>query len=111
MVRVKQSARDRIKAAQDRPQEIVKVPELDVVLYVRGMSAADVMGLGSAAENPEAFAKTLLSLALHDEEGNRVYPTPEDAEELMSKSFPIVQRLLMAARRVNGIDGEELKKD
>jgi len=105
------SIRDKIKAAQDRPQEIVDVPEWDVSLVIKGMSAADVMALGNAGDDTGAFANNLLSSSIHDKAGNRIYPTAKEAEELTLKSFPIVQRLLNAARRVNGLDGEEVKKD
>ena len=110
MVRVKTSARDRIKAAQDRPEETVELPEWNVTLRVRGMSAADVIGLSKHEADGETYAQNLLSRCVFDEDGERVYPTVEDAAELMQKSLSVVQRLLVAARRVNGIEGDE-KKD
>lgn len=103
--------RDKIKQSIDIPQERIEIKEWDVTLIIRGMSALDVMNIADIGEDKAAFANALLSSSIHDEEGNRLYPTPQDASELGEKSFPIVQRLLTAARRVNGIDGAEVKKD
>jgi hypothetical protein len=104
------NARDKIKSAQDRPQETINIPEWGVTLTVKGMSAANIMEM-SVSSNSKEFASNLLCLSIYDEEGNRVYSTPAEAEELSDKSYPIVQLLLTAARRVNGLLDEEVKKD
>jgi hypothetical protein len=102
--------RDQIKAAEDRPEESVEIPEWGVTLRIRGMSALDAAVLAND-DGSDLYAQRLLSRCVCDESGTPVYPTVEDAAELMAKSLPIVHRLLQAARRVNGQDGDELKKD
>lgn len=104
------SIRDKIKAAQDRPEETVEIPEWGVALRVRGMSAADASGLSKVSDS-ESYAQRMLALCVCDEVGSPVYTTPEDAAEIMAKSLPIVKRLLSAANRVNGIAEEGEKKD
>jgi len=108
MVRVKMSVRDKIKAAKDRPQESVEIPEWGVTLLVRGLSALDAAALATDAGS-DLYAQRLLSRCVCDEDGEAIYPTAADAAELMAKSLPIVQRLLAAANRVNGQseDGEK----
>lgn len=105
-----QSTRDKIKAAQDRPEETVPIPEWGVTLRVRGMSAADAAGLSTLSAS-DSYAQRMLSLCVCDDDGNQVYPTDADAAEIMGKSLPIVKRLLEAANRVNGIAEAGEKKD
>lgn len=104
------SIREKIRDAQDRPEETVPIPEWGVVLRVRGLSAADAAALTSD-NSGDIYAQLLLSRCVCDEAGELVYPTPADAAELMAKSLPIVRRLLNAANRVNGQPGEDEKKD
>lgn len=101
--------RDQINAANDRPEESVEIPEWGVTLRVRGLSAADSAALADESGG-ERYAQRLLSLCVCGDDGEPVYPTVADAAELMRKSLPIVHRLLQAANRVNGRDGEDLKK-
>ncbi len=103
------TVRDRIKAADDRPEERVEIPEWGVVLRVRGLCALDAAALATDA-GAELYSQRLLSRCVCDESGEPVYPTPADAAELMAKSLPIVHRLLAAANRVNGKDEDEQKK-
>lgn len=111
MVRfVKQSIRDKIKAAQDRPEETVEIPEWGVTLRVRGLSAADAAALAIETDS-ELYSQRLLSRCVCDEAGDPVYPTPADAAELMAKSLQIVHRLLMVANRLNGKTETDEKKD
>lgn len=102
--------RDKIKAADDRPEERVEIPEWDVILRVRGMSALDAAALATD-DGSDLYAQRLLSRCICDLNGDPVYPTAADAAELMAKSLPIVKRLLAAANRVNGLDGDDVKKD
>lgn len=103
------NVRDQIKEANDRPEESVEIPEWGVTLRVRGLSAADSAALADESGG-ERYAQRLLSLCVCGDDGEPVYPTVADAAELMRKSLPIVHRLLQAANRVNGRDGEDLKK-
>jgi hypothetical protein len=104
------SARDKIKQANDRPQELVEIPEWGVTLLVRGMSAFDAAALATDTGS-DLYAQRLLSRCVCDETGTPIYPTAADAAELMEKSLPIVQRLLAAANRVNGTpEGQEKKE-
>jgi hypothetical protein len=107
--------RDQIKAAEDRPEEIIQIPEWDITLRVRGMSALDAAAL-AADDGSDLYAQRLLCRCVCDDDGKMIYPTAADAAELMAKSLPIVRRLLGAANRVNGLDsglqeGETVKKD
>jgi hypothetical protein len=104
------SVRDKIKAAKDRPEETVNIPEWGVTLLVRGLSALDADSL-NADKTSESYTYRLLSLCVRDENGEQVYPTAADIGELMTKSLPIVHRLLNAANRVNGISEDGEKKD
>lgn len=104
------SVRDRIKAAQDRPEETVEIPEWGVTLRVCGLSAADAAALAVETDD-QLYSQRLLARCLYDEAGVLVYPTPEDAAELMAKSLPIVHRLLLVANRLNGKPEDGEKKD
>ena len=100
--------RDQIREAA-LPEEIVPIPEWGINVLVRGLMAKDAMELGDK-DGPNIYAQRLLSLCCRDQDGNRIYPTMADAAELMEKSLPIVQRLLEAANRVNGMDAADVKK-
>lgn len=105
-----QSIRDKIKVAQDRPEETVEIPEWGVTLRMRGLSAADAAALAVETDD-QLYSQRLLARCLYDEAGVLVYPTPEDAAELMAKSLPIVHRLLLVANRLNGKPEDGEKKD
>ncbi len=107
---MKESIRDKIKAAQDRPEETVEIPEWGVTLRVRGLSAADAAALAVEPDS-DLYSQRLLARCVCDAAGEPVYPTPADAAELMAKSLPIVHRLLMVANRLNGKTGDDEKKD
>lgn len=95
------SIRDKIKAADDRPEERIEIPEWGVTLRVRGLSATDAAALATDTSS-DLYAQRLLSRCVCDEAGAPVYPTAADAAELMGKNLKIVRRLLAAANRVNG---------
>lgn len=105
------SARERIKAANDRPQESVLVAELDLVLVARGMSAADSIALAALGLSGQAYTQELVARCLCDEAGTLIYANAAEAAEFLDKSMPVVRRVIEAIHRVNGKDTAEEKKD
>lgn len=99
--------RDQIKAVQDRPQETVELPELGITLVVRGMSAADAMATALIPrEAPDTYIRELIARCVCDEAGAPVYASAAEAAELLDKSMPVVERVMAAVRRVNGLQTE-----
>lgn len=105
------SARDCIKAADDRPRETVPLPEFGIALVARGMSAADSIALAALGLSGQAYTQELVARCLCDEAGTRIYANAEEAAEFLDKSMPVVRRVIEAIHRVNGKDTAEEKKD
>jgi hypothetical protein len=104
------SIRDKIRAAEDRGFEDVTIEEWDVTVRVTALSAAEIISLSDMAGDGKRLSKALLARSLTDESGGRIYDD-ESIDELFDKNMTGVGKLLAAARRLNGMEHDEAKKD
>lgn len=111
------SLRDDILQADDLEREQVHVPEWDLDVWVRGLTAAErdayeaeVVQLDDAGDvhmdRQNARAKLVVKCTV-DEDGQRVFE-PGDVDLLGEKSGKAVDRLFDAAQRLSGITEEDL---
>lgn len=104
------SIRDNIINAVDLPTEIIDVPEWDVKIECRGLTAGDgVRFLNRISRNGEVdrenFAAELLIVSCYDPDtGKRVF---EDADRdmLKQKSATAVNRVSAVCSRLSGFGG------
>jgi hypothetical protein len=107
------SLRDKILQAQDCPSEAVFVPEWDCTVYVKRMSGKERDALDAETskkpkdEAPEVWSYRLLTAAIVDENGQRVF-TAEDVEALQSKCARATSELFLKACKVNGYVSTEV---
>lgn len=101
--------RDRIRAARDaRPAASVEVPEWGDTLYVRRLTAAELLEweawletrTGSDVAKGIATMARLVRLATVDAEGGQVF-TEDDESWLPGRSIEVLERLFDAAAGVN----------
>lgn len=114
-------SRDAILGADDRPTEVVHVPEWGGDVHVRGLSGAerDAYEAGIASPRPDGrqhmnlrnLRARLVVLAVVDpDSGDRLF-RDDDAPALGDKSAAAVDRVFSVARRLSGLsegDVEEL---
>ena len=122
--------RDQIFGAQDLPKEEVFVPEWDVTVWVRGLTAAEkddyhmgalvlagdgtpVIEDGKAKLALDRLKDMRIKLVLYttvDDKGGRIF-SDDDAEKLGTKATGAIERLFEVASRLNRFsdsDAEEL---
>lgn len=117
------SLKDQILAAQDLPSEQVRVPEWDVTVTVRGLSARErdeyfmsqaVIRNGQVVGQDTANATAkLLVKCIRGDDGEPLFG-PEHVELLGGKSAAALDRLFKVASRLSGLaeeDAAELGKD
>jgi hypothetical protein len=101
--------RAKIFAARDLKTETLTIPEWDVDLEVRGISAAARQGLydnsknddGSVDENKVTLG--LIVAAVHDPETGKPLFTVADRDALAEKSADIIDRIAAVALRLSGM--------
>lgn len=112
--------KEEIFAAPDLATELVEVPEWGegagvrvraFSLAVRDQYLEPIAGLDpdeiKAAGNVMSAAR-LVVFSVVDEAGNRVFDV-EDIPRLESKSIPAINRIAMAAKRLNGLGVSEVQ--
>lgn len=106
--------RDKILAAQDIPTETVTIPEWDVTLLVKGMSAGDRIELMQTAFDVNTgqvnmsivYPDVAVACAFDPETGEPVF-TDEDKTAILSKSSAAVEKLANVGLRLSGIGKDE----
>lgn len=79
-----------------RKTMLVEVPELDCTVILRELSISQI-------SNIDKDITQQLALMIVDEQGQRVYTSPEDLANLAELSASVSTRLLTAAAKLNGI--------
>lgn len=106
------SLKDIILNAQDCPLEPVDVPQWNTTVYVPVLSLADLDDLrkiaASKADDTSAGAAMAVRV-IRDENGDRVF-SDDDAPALAKKSAKVVNRVIEAFNRHNGI-GQQAQDD
>ncbi|HEY7824687.1 MAG TPA: hypothetical protein VIG24_17735 [Acidimicrobiia bacterium] len=108
------SLRDKILKAQDIPTETVTIPEWDVTLLVKGMSAGDRIDLMQSAYDVNTgqvnmsivYPDVAVACAHEPETGEPVF-TAEDKTAILSKSSAAVEKLANVGLRLSGIGKDE----
>lgn len=106
--------RDKILAAQDIPSETVEIPEWEVELLVKGMSAGHRLALMQDAYDQTTqqvnmaivYPDVVVACACDPKTGDAVF-TDADKPELMKKSSAAIERLATVGLRLSGIGKEE----
>lgn len=106
------SLRDRILSASDLTSELVDIPEWDVTVEVRGMSAADRTALMDKAAEANGnvntsllFPSLVISCTFDPETGERVFDEADRAA-LGEKNGLAVERVVQTAMRLSGMSIE-----
>ncbi len=108
-------SREQILAADDLRRVKMEVPEWGGVVFVSTMTAADRGAFEAANEgaSAQAIRERAVAATVTDASGARLF-TDDDVEALGAKSAKVLERLALAAFRLNGItdgDVEELVKN
>ena len=115
------SLRDKILAAADIPSETVEVPEWNVTLLMKGMTAADRLALMQNAVDPNTgnvnmsvvYPDVVVACAYDPDSGEPVF-TGEDKALIMGKASAAVEKVASVGLRLSGIgkdDQDALGKD
>jgi len=105
------SLRDRILSANDLTSEMVEIPEWDVTVEVRGMSAADRTSLmdaaaeGGSVNTSLLFPSLVIACTFDPETGERVFGE-EDRPALGEKNGLAIERVVQVAMRLSGMSVE-----
>lgn len=106
--------RDKILAAQDIPSEKVNIPEWDVELLVKGMSAGDRITLMQNAYDQEtqqvnmaAVYPDIVVACTFDPESDEPIFTDSDKSALMGKSSAAIETIAAVGLRLSGIGNEQ----
>lgn len=102
-------SKEAIFAADDRPTEVVDIPEWGGKVIVKAISGTDRDRFEQSIANPKGGVKDgavirarLVSLAVVDEKGAKIFE-PRDMEDLGKKSAAVLDRLYDVAARISGI--------
>ena len=108
--------RDRILAAPDLHRELVEVPEWNVSVYVRVMTARErdafesqQLALGKQDRSTDNIRARLVVLTTVDETGARVFGDA-DADALGNKAVSALDRLASVAMRINRFTNNDLEE-
>jgi len=101
---------DILKAA-DLKREAVRVPEWGGSVYVRMMTGAERDSFDSlfTQSGRKTFRSVLVAHTACDEQGNLLF-TVDDVEELAKKSAAALDRICVAATKINAITDEDVKE-
>ena len=105
-----------IAATNDRPAETVNVPEWDVSITLRGLTAGDKQryedslvpfdASGKATINTRDGMARLLVLSIVGDDGAPVF-TDADITAFSERSGAVIARLAKVAQRLSGLGGDE----
>lgn len=112
------SLREKILKCKDIQTEKVHIPEWSVDIYVRGLtgkerdryeaSLLETRGRSQVTNYANARAKMVI-LAACDENGDPVF-TQADLQELTDKSAAALDRIFSVARRLSGMDEDDINE-
>lgn len=108
------SLRDKILAADDIPSELVRIPEWDVDLLVRGMTARDRIRLMQTAVDPNTgqinmsivYPDVVVACVLDPATKQPVF-TEDDKESVLGKASAAIETIAAVGLRLSGIGKDE----
>lgn len=107
--------REQILAADDRHTETVEIPEWGGSVIVKTLTgrekdAWEMSMLGPDNKlRPEDVRARLLSVALVDEDGKRIF-TDRDIAALSAKSCAAMERAVTVAKKLNALTEDDMKE-
>lgn len=113
MAKLKTLSKADIFSCKDLPVTSVEVPEWGGQLFVRKISAGEVVDLSKINEDAEKVVVRGVILFACDADGIRVFEA-EDEEMLLAKCPEALNRVFQAGLKVNGFGSdaiEDLKKN
>lgn len=109
MSEIKVLTRDDILAADDRPRQLVEVPEWGGAVWVRALSGLDRNVIGNYATRksgeetaPLDWPIRLCAMCITDEQGKRLFQDA-DVKRLAEKSPIALDRVFKVALEINGL--------
>jgi hypothetical protein len=104
------SLKEKIFAAADIPSETLKIPEWDVEVLVKGMSAGDRINLMQSAYDQKTqqvnmsavYPDVVVSCVFDPETGEPVFEE-KDKEAILAKSSAAVEKIADVGLRLSGI--------
>lgn len=125
------STLDKIKKAEDKKRFKMKIPEWKVTVLLKEPTIGEVMELQKKylgidlsmtalsgemtktgeEQDLEAFNWALLSLIMYGEQGERLFPTPEEAKEVLeTRSSLVLTRLVEeCSKLITPPDGKQVE--
>ena len=102
--------RDKILAATDIPSEVVRIPEWDVDILVKGMSAGDRLHLQKVSYDQttgqvhmeKMYPDIVVSCCFDPESGDAIF-TDADKDAILSKSSAAVEKIAEVGLRLSGL--------
>ena len=102
--------RDKILAATDIPSEVVRIPEWDVDILVKGMSAGDRLHLQKVSYDQttgqvhmEKMYPDIVVSCCHDPETGDSIFTDDDKDAILAKSSAAVEKIAEVGLRLSGL--------
>lgn len=102
------NTREAIKSAQ-RKFEDVTIDE-GITVRITQMTAAQALDLAEFTGTNQEITRAMLACCIVDESGAPIYDRDTIAE-VYQQRLDAVMVLINVARRINGFDGDEVKKD
>jgi hypothetical protein len=106
--------RDKILATEDIPSETVEIPEWNVTLKVKGMSAGDRVTLmqhaydqATGQVNMAAVYPDILVSCCFDPDSGELIFSDADKEAIMKKSSAAVEKIASVGLRLSGMGKDE----
>jgi hypothetical protein len=106
------SLRDTILGADDLEELTMDIPEWDVTILLKGMSAGQRVRVRKLmkTETPESYADILI-LALLDPDTKKTVFDPADRDALAAKSGAVLERIALEWVRISGPTDEEAEAE
>jgi hypothetical protein len=102
--------RDKILAASDIPSETVRIPEWDVDILVKGMSAGERIQLQKVSYDQatgqvhmEKMYPDIVVSCCHDPKTGDAIFTDEDKDAILAKSSAAVEKIAEVGLRLSGL--------
>lgn len=101
--------RDTIRESTDISTKEVHIPEWDVTLFVKGLTALERVQCSDDSDDDSdepgvqnlSFMARMIVASVVDKDGNKVFQ-PDDADWFRTKSYAAFNRLFAAVAEVNG---------
>lgn len=101
--------KEHILAAVDTSVQAIEIPEWACTLYIRSWTGKERNSILKYKDDPDKLYQKVLVLSIADESGKAVF-SDQDAEAIMGKNTAVLERIVLAAMKHNGIGALETAK-